>query len=68
MLTDANVCEDCEVGWYQPDKWQEICIQCEDQRTTNDVGSTSIDQCSCKYQAIVVMCRKTEELSSYVDK
>ena len=49
LNTDTNLCEECALGSYQPDKWQESCIECSSQRTTVDLASVSADQCLRKF-------------------
>jgi len=42
---DENRCDICTFGLYQPQKWQESCINCPDRKTTLQEGSTSSEQC-----------------------
>ena len=44
----TNVCEECDYGFFQPGKWQDECLPCNDSYTTVSKASTSADQCLCK--------------------
>ena len=44
----TNACVACEKGSYQPEKWQTMCIPCQTEKTTADVGATSQDECAGK--------------------
>ncbi|KAK7507523.1 hypothetical protein BaRGS_00001458, partial [Batillaria attramentaria] len=41
----GNNCSACEIGYYQPDWWQDSCIACVTDRTTMTTGATNQSQC-----------------------
>ncbi|XP_025092622.1 proprotein convertase subtilisin/kexin type 5-like isoform X1 [Pomacea canaliculata] len=41
----TNQCVLCPYGYYQPEQWQDTCIPCNTNYTTNNTGSTSSSDC-----------------------
>ena len=46
-MTD-NTCYMCPFDTFQPEKWQEDCIMCNDTYGTASTGSTDISDCQRK--------------------
>ena len=44
----ANACVDCPAGEYQDEWWQQECKKCPPQKTTEQTGADSEDDCLCK--------------------
>ena len=44
--TDKEKCTPCPVGTYQPEKWNDTCIKCENGFVTLRPGSTKDTDCS----------------------
>ncbi|XP_023933602.1 proprotein convertase subtilisin/kexin type 5 [Lingula anatina] len=45
FINSNNSCQVCDIGQYQPDRWQTLCRSCGAQETTLQTGSTDIAQC-----------------------
>ena len=41
----TNTCKNCSKGYYQDKKWQETCIKCNTEETTEEEGSDSKSDC-----------------------
>jgi hypothetical protein len=44
----TDLCTACGIGQYQPARGSGSCIDCPDDSTTTDTGSTTMDQCLCE--------------------
>jgi len=54
FLTATNVCEDCSKGTYQPQWWQNGCIACGLDKTTEETGADNALLC-------ILVCQPGEE-------
>ncbi|XP_025088235.1 proprotein convertase subtilisin/kexin type 5-like [Pomacea canaliculata] len=43
--SSTNQCEACNYGYYQPLKWQDMCLQCNANYTTANTASTNTSDC-----------------------
>jgi hypothetical protein len=43
--SSTNTCKSCSKGYYQDKKWQETCIKCNTEETTEKEGSDSKSDC-----------------------
>nr|KAG5701213.1 hypothetical protein BaRGS_008589 [Batillaria attramentaria] len=41
----SNQCMDCDYGFYQPEKWEDFCLPCNESYTTENQGSVNASQC-----------------------
>ena len=45
----SNQCVKCAIGFYQPLKWQDQCLPCNQSYSTRQEGSTNSSECECEY-------------------
>ena len=64
--TDTEVCDLCERGYYQPDKGQFFCYECEADTTTAATGSQNEEECYgmlCRFHTKVYNRFRTSKTS-----
>ncbi|XP_041364262.1 uncharacterized protein LOC121379679 [Gigantopelta aegis] len=47
---NGNDCKKCAYGYYQPEKWQETCLQCDPSETTYKLGAVNKTECLLECQ------------------
>lgn len=70
-ISSNNTCMKCPLGYYQPERGESKCIECDDGQTTEQVGTDTMTGCIRELKILLsngsFLYRKKKYLKHYLE-